>query len=51
MENNKQNIKCDECKNVVYTWAKDYKMSKCMICDTIIQFRWNSIWKRIKSII
>lgn len=51
MENNNQYIrKCDECKNLIHTSTNLYTMTRCMICDAIIEFRWKNIFKRIKSI-
>lgn len=41
---------CNDFRHIVYTNTEHYTMDKCMICDTIVKFRWKSWWKRLKSI-
>jgi len=36
--------------NKGYTNTSDYTLTKCMICDKILEFRWKSFRKRIKGI-
>ena len=41
---------CNDFRHIIYTNTKDYTMESCMICDTIVRFRWKSWIKRFKSI-
>lgn len=41
---------CNDIRNIVYTNTEYYTTERCMICDTIIKFKWKSWWKRLISI-
>ena len=41
---------CKDFRNIVYTNTEHYTTERCMICDTIVKFRWKSWWKRLTSI-
>ena len=41
---------CNDIRTKVYSWNDKYSMTRCGMCDKILEFKWHSIWKRIKSI-
>ncbi len=41
---------CNDFRNIIYTNTEHYTTERCMLCDTIVKFRWKSWWKRLTSI-